>query len=146
MINQGVSTTVKQREVRQLLSIEAARQSEIKKCLQANKRAVLLQTLMSVYKTATNEAPKWSTLTVRTRETVLKHSHRGKNKSKADVLGASASILSPTVSKVKASEVTAMKNRIVTRSSSVQAAKSPNVHNLLPQVAAQIALESSKRS
>ena len=90
---------------------------------------------MSVYKTATNEAPKWSTLTVRTRETVSKHSHRGKNKSKADVLGASASILSPTVSKVKASKVTAMKDLIVTHSSSVQAAKSPNVHNSLPQVA-----------
>ena len=62
------------------------------------------------------------------------------------MLGASASILSPTVSKVKASKVTAMKNLIVTRSSSVQAAKSPNVHNSLSQVAAQSALESSKRS
>ncbi|CAI5744953.1 unnamed protein product [Peronospora destructor] len=152
-IRQGFSTIVKQREVRQLSPIATARQNEIKKCSQANKRALSLQTLMSVYKTtsavattATNGAPKWSTSTVRTRETDLKHSDGGKNNSKADVLGASARILSSTVSEVKASKVTAMKDLIAKHSPSVQAAKSLYVQNSLTKVAPQSAPEARKRS
>ncbi|CAI5704035.1 unnamed protein product [Peronospora effusa] len=153
-ISQGFSTIVRQREVKQLSPIATARQSEIKKCSQANKRAESLQTLMSVYKTAsvvtttaTNEAVKQSTLTVRTRETDSKHFNGGKNNSKADVLGASASILSSTVSEVKASKVTAMKDLIAKHSPSVQAAKSRNVQKKsLKKVMSQNAPESRKRS
>ncbi|CAH0473773.1 unnamed protein product [Peronospora belbahrii] len=153
--DQGFSTVITRREVRQLSPIATAQQNESRKRSQANERAVSIRGLMSIYKTATvvttparYETSKGVRSTTQTLQTGPKHFNNGSNHSSTDASVPSTSILSTTVSEVKSSTVTSMsvKDLIAKHSQSIQEAKSPDDQEIFTKVASQSAPESRKRS